>query len=98
MGRNKKVEAEKTVETENLTEESKAMEETQEPIAESTVETENVEIEEVLPKQVLESMRLYPQYKKIWITSKGFVHPEGAPKYLLKDAKLYNNKFYNEKY
>lgn len=42
-------------------------------------------------------MRLYPQYEKIWITPKGFVHPEGAPQYLLKGAKLLKNKFFNNK-
>ena len=44
-----------------------------------------------------ELMRLYPQYEKIWITPKGFVHPVGAPQYLLKGAKLFKNKFFNNK-
>lgn len=44
-----------------------------------------------------ELMRLYPQYEKIWITPKGSVHPEGTPEYLLKGAKLFKNKFFNNK-
>lgn len=41
-------------------------------------------------------MRLYPHYEELWITTNGFVHPVGTPKYLLKDAVLYKNKFYNK--
>lgn len=43
-----------------------------------------------------ELMRLYPQYEKFWVTPRGFVHPEGAPKYLIKDAKLLTNKFFHK--
>lgn len=49
---------------------------------------------EEIPAKVLELMRLYPQYEKIWITPNGFVRPEGTPQYLLTGAKLYTNKFY----
>lgn len=49
-----------------------------------------------IPPRVAEVMRLYPQYEELWITSRGFVHPVGAPKYLLKDATLYKNKFFNK--
>ncbi len=52
--------------------------------------------EEISPREA-ELMRLYPQYEKIWITPRGFVHPEGTPAYLLKGAKLFKNKFYNNK-
>lgn len=51
--------------------------------------------EEKIPANVENLMRLNPQYKEFWVTPKGFVHPVTAPKYLLKDAKLYQNKFYN---
>ena len=53
-------------------------------------------IEEISSREA-ELMRLYPQYKKLWITPKGFVHPEGAPQYLLKGAKLFKNKYFNNK-
>lgn len=52
---------------------------------------------EKISSRDMELMRLYPQYEKLWITPKGFVHPEGAPKYLLKGAKLFTNKFFNNK-
>lgn len=55
------------------------------------------EPEEEISSRDAELMRLYPQYEKIWITPKGFVHPEGAPAYLLKGAKLFKNKFFNNK-
>ena len=58
-------------------------------------ETPIQRLEKEEPANVLELMRLYPQYEKIWVTPKGFVHPEKAPKYLLEGAILYSNKFYN---
>lgn len=39
-------------------------------------------------------MKLYPQYKEIYVTPKGFVHTKDAPKYAIKDAVLYQNKYY----
>lgn len=59
------------------------------------LETPVQRLEKEVPANVLELMRLYPQYEKIWVTPKGFVHPEKAPKYLLEGAILYSNKFYN---
>lgn len=58
--------------------------------------TKDESIEEISPREA-ELMRLYPQYEKIWITPNGFVHPYGVPQYLLKGAKLYKNKFFNNK-
>ena len=46
--------------------------------------------------QEKELMRLYPQYEKMWITPNGFVHPEDAPEYMRRGAKLLNNVFYNK--
>lgn len=57
--------------------------------------SEDETTEKISPREA-ELMRLYPQYEKIWITSKGFVHPDGTPSYLLKDAKLFKNKYYNK--
>lgn len=66
--------------------------------SEKTVKAPTVKepVEEISPRD-LELVRLYPQYEKIWITPQGFVHPEGAPQYLLKGAKLLKNKFFNNK-
>lgn len=60
------------------------------------ISSDNVEDEEEIPSHVVELMRLYSHYKEIWVTSRGFVHPTGVPKYLLKDAVFYKNKFYNK--
>ena len=43
-----------------------------------------------------ELMRLYPHYEKMWITPNGFVHPEDAPEYMRRGAKLLKNIFYNK--
>lgn len=43
-----------------------------------------------------ELMKLYPHYEKVWITPNGFVHPEGAPEYMRRGAKLLKNLFYNK--
>ena len=51
---------------------------------------------EITP-QVEKLMRLYPQYEQIYITKDGFVHPFGAPQYLIADATLYKNKYYKNK-
>lgn len=47
-----------------------------------------------IPEKVDAMMRLYPQYKEIYVTPKGFVHTKDAPKYAIKDAVLYQNKYY----
>ena len=47
-----------------------------------------------IPENVLKLMQLYPQYEKIYVTPKGFVHPENAPSYLTDGATLYKNEFY----
>lgn len=49
-----------------------------------------------VPSNILELMRLYPQYSEFWVTPEGFVHPKGMSTRLLKDAILYKNKFYNQ--
>lgn len=67
------------------------------------VEEENPEQEQVakaeesaIDPNVKRLMKLYPQYKKLWITKNGFVHPEGVPKWMVEGAKLYNNKYYKQ--
>lgn len=75
---------EQTIQESNVTEQSS------EEVANKAEKKENI------PPHVAELMRLYPHYEELWITSKGFVHPVGTPKYILKDATLYKNKFYNK--
>lgn len=62
----------------------------------SEVSAKDKEENAKIPPHVVELMRLYPHYEKFWVTSRGFVRPVGTPKYLLKDAVLYENKFYNK--
>ena len=103
MGRPKKTEANEAVnpevdeapveqtnpEVENPAEVEAPAETPEQPVKE-------VEAKEELPADVVNLMRLYPQYEELWITSQGFVHPGGSAKYLLGDAKLYKNIFYNK--
>lgn len=49
-----------------------------------------------IPAEVEKLMQLYPQYEKIWVTPYGSIHPYGVPDYLLKDAQLYENKYYSK--
>lgn len=59
-------------------------------------DVEEVQVKEDIPMKVLELMKIYPQYQKFWVTSKGFVHPENAPAYLTKGATLYENKYFKQ--
>lgn len=47
-----------------------------------------------VPEKVDRLMRLYPQYEEIYVTPEGFVHSKDAPKYVVKNAVLYKNKYY----
>lgn len=58
--------------------------------------SDNVESKEEIPPHVAKLMHLYPHYEEFWVTPRGFVHPAGVPRHLLKDAVLYKNKFYNK--
>lgn len=58
---------------------------------EAAVQKESVK---AVPENVEKLMRLYPQYDEIYVTPNGFVHPKNAPKYVIKDAALYKNKYY----
>ena len=59
------------------------------------LEKETTEVE--IPEHVEKLMKLYPQYEQLYVTPNGFVHPVGSPKYLVANATLYKNKFYNNK-
>lgn len=81
----------------------KEAEEQKVPEAESTTEQVEQKAEEQkvpeadVPANVEKLMQLYPQYEQIYVTKDGFVHPVGAPQYLVADATLYKNKYYNNK-
>lgn len=97
MGRSKKnesanIEEQAVVDSQNKPEVQPSDETGQVTEASLKEDKENVEV----PSRVAELMRLYPQYEEFWVTPRGFVHPVGTPKYLLKDAVLYKNKFFNK--
>lgn len=59
-------------------------------------ETPKAQKEEEPTVKEKELMKLYPHYEKVWITPNGFVHPEDAPEYMRRGAKLLKNIFYNK--
>lgn len=81
----------------------KEAEEQKVPEAENTTEQAEQKVEEQkvpeanVPANVEKLMQLYPQYEQIYVTKDGFVHPVGAPKYMVADATLYKNKYFNNK-
>lgn len=82
---------------------TKEAEEQKVPEMESNTVQESVIVEEhevpetEVSPEVDKLMQLYPQYEQIYITKDGFVHPFGAPQYLIADAILYTNKYFNNK-
>lgn len=62
----------------------------------NTGNSKAIKTEEVVSDNIIALMKLYPQYEQFYVTSKGFVHPVGAPEYMRKDAKLYKNKYYKK--
>ncbi len=63
---------------------------TEEPKVQKNIE--ECEVSEDIEKL----MRLNPQYEKFYVTKDGFVHPVGSPQYLVANATLYKNKYYNK--
>lgn len=41
-------------------------------------------------------LRLYPKYKRAYVSKKGFVYPEGTPEWQRGDAVLYENKYFTK--
>lgn len=95
MGRPRKSEKPQVEEEKIIVEQQPETEEPGEIEEAKTTPKKDVKADEVSPRD-MELMRLYPQYEKIWITPDGFVHPYGAPDYLLAGAKLYTNTYYNK--
>lgn len=73
---------------------------TEEPIVEQPVaakeDTAKAKVTEI-PAFVDKLMKLYPQYKQLYITKNGFVHSPDVPAYMVEDATLYDNKYYKTK-
>ena len=49
-----------------------------------------------IPEFIDRILSMNPQYKRMYVSRKGFVYPEGTPEYQRKDAVLYENKYYNK--
>ena len=49
-----------------------------------------------VPENVLNLMCLYPQYERVYVSTKGFVYTENTPEAMRGDAILYVNKFYKQ--
>lgn len=80
------------------TEEQKAPEVDSTATEQKEPNTEEQKAPEVeIPANVEKLMQLYPQYEQIYVTKNGFVHPFGVPQYMVADATLYKNKYYNNK-
>ena len=41
-------------------------------------------------------LRLYPKYKRAYVSKKGFVYPEDTPEWQRGDAVLYENKYFTK--
>src|SRR5574344_2096402 len=50
----------------------------------------------VVNDRIRQTLKMYPQYEKLFIDSNGFVHPEDTPEYQRRGAILYKNEFYNK--
>lgn len=97
MGRSRKSDAANTEELNDIETQNELENQVETEQNPDTTGTDKVEeIEKQIPARVLELMRLYPQYEEFWVTPRGFVHPGGTPKYCIKGATLYKNKFYNK--
>lgn len=60
-----------------------------------TVETAEVKAEKEYPEAVDRLLKMYPNYKKLYVTKDGFVHPENATKSLVEGLTLYDNPYFN---
>lgn len=78
-------------------EEEKAPEETKDKKSpEKDEEAEKTEEEPVIPKNVDAVLKLYPNYRKLWVDQRGIrKFPEKTPKALLDGCTLYTNPYFN---
>ena len=72
----------------------------QETEQETGQETEKEEAQETETykegSRVDQLLRLYPKYKRAYVSKKGFVYPEGTPEWQRGDAVLYENKYFTK--
>ena len=82
-------------ETEQETGQEAEKEEAQKAEAKKTGKSENTEAYKE-GSRVDQLLRLYPKYKRAYVSKKGFVYPEGTPEWQRGDAVLYENKYFTK--
>lgn len=83
----------KTINAEQQKVEEPVVEVKADETGETIVNAEQQKVEKI-PANVEKLMKLYSQYESFYVTKAGFVHTVEAPKYLIKDAILYKNKYF----
>lgn len=102
---------EEAQQTEQETEQGTEQQTEQETGQETGQETEKGEAQEAKAKKTGKSkkteayeegsrvdqlLRLYPKYKRAYVSKKGFVYPEDTPEWQRGDAVLYENKYFTK--
>ena len=82
-------------ETEQETGQEAEKEEAQKAEAKKTGKSEKTEAYKE-GSRVDQLLRLYPKYKRAYVSKKGFVYPEGTPEWQRGDAVLYENKYFTK--
>ena len=95
-----KNEVEQQTEQETDQQQETPQEEVQQTEQETDQEAEKEEAQETETykegSRVDQLLRLYPKYKRAYVSKKGFVYPEGTPEWQRGDAVLYENKYFTK--
>lgn len=98
-GQQQETPQEEAQQTEQQTEQETGQEaekgEAQEAEAKKTGKSEKTEAYKE-GSRVDQLLRLYPKYKRAYVSKKGFVYPEGTPEWQRGDAVLYENKYFTK--
>ena len=86
---------EEVQQTEQETDQEAEKEEAQKAEAKKTGKAEKTEAYKE-GSRVDQLLRLYPKYKRAYVSKKGFVYPEGTPEWQRGDAVLYENKYFTK--
>ena len=87
-GQQQETPQEEAQQTEQKTEQETGQEAEKEEAQETETYKEGSRVDQLL--------RLYPKYKRAYVSKKGFVYPEGTPEWQRGDAVLYENKYFTK--
>lgn len=87
-GQQQETPQEEAQQTEQETEQETGQEAEKEEAQETETYKEGSRVDQLL--------RLYPKYKRAYVSKKGFVYPEGTPEWQRGDAVLYENKYFTK--